>query len=76
MNINGKLFMGDSRSYVLGLICGYFLIEIYAFGPNISPFFIVLLLWYPCFENLFSILRKFSLKVNRQINQIMIIFTS
>ena len=23
----------------------------------ISPFFIVLLLWYPCFENLFSILK-------------------
>ena len=28
-----------------------------------SPFFIVLLLWYPGFENLFSLLRK--LKINR-----------
>ena len=62
LNINNKLFMGDSGSYVLGLICGYFLIKIYEINQEISPYFIVLLLWYPCFENLFSIIRKFSLK--------------
>ena len=62
LNINNKLFMGDSGSYVLGLICGYFLINIHQSNPSISSFFIVLLLWYPCFENLFSILRKFILK--------------
>jgi UDP-N-acetylmuramyl pentapeptide phosphotransferase/UDP-N-acetylglucosamine-1-phosphate transferase len=54
--------MGDSGSYVLSLICGYFLIEIHQLNAVISPYFIVLLLWYPCFENLFSILRKFILK--------------
>ena len=54
--------MGDSGSYVLGLICGYFLINIHQSNPSISSFFIVLLLWYPCFENLFSILRKFIFK--------------
>ena len=37
---------------------GFLLISIYNFSNNISPFFIILLLWYPCFENLFSILRK------------------
>ena len=58
MNIKNKLFMGDSGSYVLALISGYFLIEIYSINSKFSPFFIVLLLWYPCFENLFSILRK------------------
>ena len=62
LNINNKLFMGDSGSYVLGLICGYFLIRIHYSNPSISPYFIVLLLWYPCFENLFSILRKFIFK--------------
>ncbi len=62
LNINEKLFMGDSGSYVLSLICGYFLIKIYEFNQEISPFFIVLLLWYPCFENLFSIVRKSILK--------------
>ena len=61
LNINNKLFMGDSGSYVLGFIIGYFLIKIYEANQEISPYFIVLLLWYPCFENLFSILRKFSL---------------
>ena len=61
LNINNKLFMGDSGSYVLGFIIGYFLIKIYEANQAISPYFIVLLLWYPCFENLFSILRKFSL---------------
>ena len=61
LNINNKLFMGDSGSYVLGFIIGYFLIKIYETNQAISPYFIVLLLWYPCFENLFSILRKFSL---------------
>ena len=54
--------MGDSGSYVLGLICGYLLINIHQSNPSISSFFIVLLLWYPCFENLFSILRKFIFK--------------
>ncbi len=62
MNINKKLFMGDSGSYLLSLLCGYFLIKIYDTAQDISPYFIILLLWYPCFENLFSILRKFSLK--------------
>ncbi len=62
MNINEKLFMGDSGSYVLSLICGYFLIKTYELNQEVSPFFIVLLLWYPCFENLFSIVRKFILK--------------
>jgi hypothetical protein len=35
---------------------------IYKTNETISPFFIVLLLWYPCFENLFSIMRKFKFK--------------
>jgi UDP-N-acetylmuramyl pentapeptide phosphotransferase/UDP-N-acetylglucosamine-1-phosphate transferase len=62
LNINNKLFMGDSGSYTLSLITGYFLIKIYEFNQEISPFFILLLLWYPCFENLFSIIRKFSFR--------------
>ena len=62
LNVNKKLFMGDSGSYVLSLICGYFLIKISEYNLEISPYFIILLLWYPCFENLFSIIRKFSIK--------------
>jgi len=37
---------------------GSILISIYVENSNISSFFIILLLWYPCFENLFSIIRK------------------
>ena len=61
-NYLNKLYLGDSGSYLLGLVIGVFLIFTYNNFKNISPFFIVLLLWYPCFENLFSILRKFKLK--------------
>ena len=34
---------------------------IYKENPNISPYYIILLIWYPCFELLFSIIRKFNL---------------
>ena len=58
-NYINKLYLGDSGSYLLGLATGVLLITLYNNIENISPFFIVLLLWYPCFENLFSILRKY-----------------
>ena len=60
-NLFNKFYLGDSGAYLLGLFIGYLLIELHKDSPNISPFFIVLLLWYPCFENLFSIIRKFKL---------------
>lgn len=62
LNIFNLIFLGDSGSYLLGLFFSIFLIFIYKWNPNISPFFIVLLLWYPSFENLFSIIRKNLLK--------------
>ena len=57
-NFLNKLYLGDSGSYLLGVSIGSLLIFIYKEISFISPFFIVLLLWYPCFENLFSIIRK------------------
>lgn len=57
-NFFNKIFLGDSGSYLLGLFFSVLLIFVYQLNPSISPFFVVLLLWYPCFENLFSILRK------------------
>ena len=60
-NLLNKIYLGDSGAYLLGLFIGFILIKIHNFNSNISPFFVVLLLWYPCFENLFSILRKFKL---------------
>jgi UDP-N-acetylmuramyl pentapeptide phosphotransferase/UDP-N-acetylglucosamine-1-phosphate transferase len=58
LNFFNKLFLGDSGAYSLSFLIGFILIKIYNFNQNISPYFIVLLLWYPCFENLFSIIRK------------------
>tara|TARA_B100001964_G_C14235612_1_gene602293 strand:+ start:708 stop:1730 length:1023 start_codon:yes stop_codon:yes gene_type:complete len=58
-NYFNKLYLGDAGSYLLGLASGILLIITYSYNKNISPFFIVLLLWYPCFENLFSIIRKY-----------------
>jgi UDP-N-acetylmuramyl pentapeptide phosphotransferase/UDP-N-acetylglucosamine-1-phosphate transferase len=58
-NFSNKLYLGDSGSYFLGLFIGTLLIIIYKDFSAISSFYIVLLLWYPCFENLFSIIRKF-----------------
>ena len=63
-NYLNKLYLGDSGSYLLGLAIGVFLIFTYNNFENISPFFIVLLLWYPCFENLFSILRKYKFNLS------------
>ena len=64
MNFTNKLFLGDNGSYSLSFLMGVLLINIYNSNNNVSPYFIILLLWYPCFENLFSIIRKFIEKKN------------
>ncbi len=58
MNFSNKLFLGDSGTYSLSFLIGFSLIQIYNLNQNITPYFIILLCWYPCFENLFSIIRK------------------
>ncbi len=59
LNFTNRLFMGDGGAYSLSFLIGFILIMIYNENPTISPYFIIILLWYPCFENLFSIIRKF-----------------
>ena len=60
-NFSSKIFIGDNGSYTLAALFGISLIHIY--NENImSSFYIVLLLWYPCFELLFSMLRKYKFK--------------
>ena len=58
-NLFNRLFIGDSGAYVLGLIYGYLLISFFNNTENLSSLYIILLVWYPCFELLFSIIRKF-----------------
>jgi len=58
LNLLGCLYLGDSGSYLLSFIIGYLLIDFSNHSEIISPYFIVVLLWYPAYENLFSIIRK------------------
>ena len=64
LNLFNLLYLGDSGSYMQGFISSVLLIKIYSLNSFISPYFIVLLLWYPCFENLFSIIRKKKLNLS------------
>ena len=67
-NSFSKLYLGDSGSFLLSFLMGFYLIIFCNTNLNlirfISPVFILLLLWYPAFENLFSILRKLISKKN------------
>ena len=62
LNSKNILFLGDSGSYLIAIFFSFLLIDFYVSNQQISPFFIILLLWYPGFENLFSIIRKFNFK--------------
>tara|TARA_B100000795_G_scaffold268201_1_gene254699 strand:+ start:214 stop:1239 length:1026 start_codon:yes stop_codon:yes gene_type:complete len=79
-NFFNKLYIGDGGSYLLGFGFGILLIALYETNNFISPFFIVLLLWYPCFENLFSILRKYRFNLsplnsdNKHFHQLLFYF--
>ena len=57
-NIKGKIILGDSGSYALAFFLGIFLINFARNNPYLSPFFIISLVWYPCFELLFSMIRR------------------
>lgn len=58
MNFFNKLQLGDGGSYLIGFFTAFYVIDFISQNPLASPYFAVLILWYPCFENLFSISRK------------------
>ena len=66
-NFLSIIIMGDSGAYVMGLFFGFFLIHLSNINLNISPIYILNLLWYPAFENLFSIIRRSLSKRNIQL---------
>ena len=67
-NFFSKTYLGDSGTFLLSFLIGYYLINLCNINlysdKYISPIFILLLLWYPAFENLFSIIRKILNKKN------------
>ena len=58
-NLLGFLYLGDSGSYLISIFTGIFLIDFAINNQTVSPYFIIVLLWYPCFELLFSMIRRF-----------------
>lgn len=58
LNFLEKIYLGDSGSYLIAFIFGWLLFQLHIENKQISPYYIMLLLWYPAFENLFSIVRK------------------
>ena len=60
LNSFGIIILGDSGAYLISTIFGLSLIDFSNQNNFISPFFIILLLWYPCFELLYSIIRRLS----------------
>ncbi len=58
LNLINKIYLGDAGSYLLGFTFSVYLIKLYIDNQHLSPFFIIVLLWYPSYETLFSIIRK------------------
>ena len=61
-NFFGKIYLGDGGSYLISFIIGVILIRFSNDNFLVSPYYVVALLWYPAYENLFSIIRKKILK--------------
>ena len=57
-NIFGKIYLGDNGAYLTAFIISIILIDVSKNNILISPYYVVNLLWYPAFENFFSIIRK------------------
>ena len=57
-NFFGKIFLGDAGAYLISFYLAFFVIDFSTSNNAISPYLICFLLWYPAFENLFSILRR------------------
>ena len=61
-NFFNKIYLGDAGSYLISFLTAFFILDFVSKNINISPYFLCLLLWYPAFENLFSILRRVFVK--------------
>ena len=64
-NLFQKSFLGDNGTYVISLFMSLFIISFININKNISPLLALNLLWYPAFENLFTIVRR--LNVNKKV---------
>ena len=58
LNFCNLLMLGDTGAYILSFFVGFLIISCHNLNPYISPYFFITIIWYPCYENLFSIIRK------------------
>jgi len=58
LNSLNKLFLGDSGCYILSFFSSITLITFVEENKLVSPYYVVLIFWYPCFENLFTFFRR------------------
>ena len=58
LNAANLLYLGDNGAYLVSFFIGILLIDLSKNVVNMSPYYIINLLWYPAYENLFSIIRK------------------
>ena len=61
-NFFNKIYLGDAGSYLVPFLTAFFILDFFSKNQSISPYYICLLLWYPAFENLFSIVRRLFFK--------------
>ena len=79
-NIFGKVYLGDGGSYLIATLIGYYLIKFSLSNSHVSPYYIAAILWYPAFENLFSLTRrllrknKISSPDNEHLHQLFFLF--
>ena len=79
-NFFGLMFLGDGGSYLISFIAGVTMINFSNNNDLVSPYYIAAILWYPAYENLFSIIRKLIFKKspsnpdNEHLHQLIYIF--
>jgi UDP-GlcNAc:undecaprenyl-phosphate GlcNAc-1-phosphate transferase len=62
LNSRGKIFMGDSGSYLIGFMISVLSIMLVKRNPAVSPFAPLLITFIPIFDTLFAIYRRRRLK--------------
>ena len=66
-NFFGKYFLGDNGVYIISIFASVYVIEFINYNNNVSSLLVLNLLWYPAFENLFTIIRRIFSKAKIQI---------
>ena len=66
-NLFKKCFLGDNGVYVISVFMSIYIIQFTNLNANVSSLIALNLLWYPAFENLFSIIRRIVTKKKIQM---------